>query len=87
MGLQVYALRLDVSRHGAMALSWTMDKIGPMARTVEDCALVFEAIRGSDGLDATVKDVPFNYVSLKTLKGTRIGYLKKRLNPTPQPFQ
>ena len=66
-----------VSRYGAMALSWTMDKIGPMARTVEDCALVFEAIRGSDGLDATVRDLPFNYQPLSSLKGMRIGYLKK----------
>lgn len=66
-----------VSRHGAMALSWSMDKIGPMTRSVEDCALVFDAIRGSDGLDATVRDLPFNYAPLKTLKGTRIGYLKK----------
>src|SRR5581483_10326449 len=40
-----------VSRHGAMALSWTMDKIGPICRGVEDCALVFDVIRGSDGRD------------------------------------
>jgi Asp-tRNA(Asn)/Glu-tRNA(Gln) amidotransferase A subunit family amidase len=66
-----------VSRSGAMALSWSMDKIGPMARSVEDCALVFNAIQGPDGQDATVRDLPFNYEPLKTLKGTRIGYLKK----------
>lgn len=66
-----------VSRFGAMALSWSMDKIGPMTRSVEDCALVFNAIQGPDGQDATVRDVPFNYEPLKTLKGTRIGYLKK----------
>ena len=40
-----------VSRTGAMALSWSMDKIGPICRTVEDCALVFNAIYGPDGLD------------------------------------
>jgi Asp-tRNA(Asn)/Glu-tRNA(Gln) amidotransferase A subunit family amidase len=66
-----------VSRYGAMALSWSMDKIGPMTRSVEDCALIFNAIQGPDGQDATVRDVPFNYEPLKTLKGTRIGYLKK----------
>lgn len=54
-----------------------MDKIGPMARSVEDCALIFNAIQGVDGQDATVRDVPFNYEPLKTLKGIRIGYLKK----------
>ena len=43
-----------VSRYGAMALSWTMDKIGPMCRSVEDCALVFNAIYGPDGRDDTV---------------------------------
>jgi Asp-tRNA(Asn)/Glu-tRNA(Gln) amidotransferase A subunit family amidase len=66
-----------VSRFGAMALSWSMDKIGPMARSVEDCALIFNVIRGTDGKDATVKDLPFNYAPLKTLKGIRIGFLKK----------
>ncbi|WP_428665760.1 amidase [Runella sp.] len=66
-----------VSRFGAMALSWSMDKIGPMTRSVEDCALIFNVIQGPDGKDATVKDLPFNYEPLKTLKGIRIGYLKK----------
>ena len=40
-----------VSRYGAMALSWSMDKIGPICRSVEDCAIVFDAIRGPDGRD------------------------------------
>ena len=66
-----------VSRFGAMALSWSMDKIGPMTRSVEDCALVFEAIRGSDGKDAVVRDLPFNYAPLKSLAGVRVGYMKK----------
>ncbi len=48
-----------VSRAGAMALSWTMDKIGPMCRSAEDCALVFDAIRGEDGLDRAVRDPGF----------------------------
>ncbi len=66
-----------VSRHGAMALSWSMDKIGPICRTVEDCALVFNAILGPDGYDKTLIDAPFNYAPQKSLKGTRIGYLQK----------
>ena len=66
-----------VSRHGAMALSWSMDKIGPIARTVEDCALVFNAIYGPDGFDKTIIDAPFNYAPPKSLKGMRMGYLKK----------
>ena len=65
-----------VSRTGAMALSWTMDKIGPICRTVEDCALVFDAIRGPDGLDQTLVDLPFNYDHRVDLKDVRIGYLK-----------
>ena len=66
-----------VSRTGAMALSWTMDKIGPICRTVEDCALVFDAIRGPDGIDQTLVDLPFNYDHRIDLKDVRIGYLKE----------
>jgi len=66
-----------VSRTGAMALSWSMDKIGPICRTVEDCAIVFDAIRGTDGIDQTVIDAPFNYDSRVNLRKLRIGYLKK----------
>jgi Asp-tRNA(Asn)/Glu-tRNA(Gln) amidotransferase A subunit family amidase len=65
-----------VSRHGAMALSWTMDKLGPIARTVEDCALVFNVIYGPDGMDQTVYDLPFNYSAAINLRKLRIGYLK-----------
>jgi len=65
-----------VSRHGAMALSWTMDKIGPIARTAEDCALVFYHIYGSDGKDLSVQDYPFNYKADLDIKKLRIGYLK-----------
>lgn len=65
-----------VSRAGAMTLSWTMDKLGPICRTVEDCALVFNAIYGPDGLDQTVQDLPFNYDANVSLKKLRIGYVK-----------
>ncbi len=73
-----------VSRHGAMALSWTMDKIGPMCRSVEDCALVFEAIQGPDGHDLTVRDVPFVWDANVTVKDLRIGYLASAFEDEPR---
>jgi len=66
-----------VPRSGAMALSWSMDKIGAICRSVEDCALVFEAVYGPDGKDLTVLDLPFNWDPGLDLKSLRIGYLKK----------
>jgi len=65
----------SVSRHGAMALSWSMDKIGPIARSVEDCALVFDAIRGPDGLDSSVIDQPFTWPIGCELRTLRVGYI------------
>ena len=65
-----------VSRAGAMALSWSMDKIGPLARSVGDCAMVFDVIRGTDRRDPTTVDAPFPYRHDQTLDGLRIGYLK-----------
>jgi len=65
-----------VSRAGAMSLSWSMDKLGPLARTVEDCALVFNAIYGPDEADPTVYDAPFNYDPKINLQKLRIGYLR-----------
>lgn len=64
-----------VSRHGAMALSWSMDKLGPLARSAEDCALVFAAIYGPDGLDLTVADQPFAWEPQLDWANLRIGYL------------
>lgn len=66
-----------VSRYGAMALSWSMDKIGPICRDVEDCAIVFNAIYGKDSNDPTLIDAPFNYDATKDVKKLRIAYLKK----------
>src|SRR6266404_1820745 len=65
-----------VSRAGAMALSWSMDKIGPICKTVEDCAIVFHTIYGPDGLDQTLYDAPFTYDPKVNLKKQRIGYLR-----------
>ncbi|MCX7972905.1 MAG: amidase [Candidatus Aminicenantes bacterium] len=66
-----------VSRTGAMTLSWSMDKIGPIARTVDDCALIFQAIIGPDGYDLTCVDKPFSWEPDLDLKSIRVGYLKK----------
>lgn len=65
-----------VPRTGAMALSWTMDKLGPIARSVEDCALILEAIHGPDGQDRTVKDIPFSWDASLPITKLRIGYVK-----------
>ena len=65
-----------VPRTGAMALSWTTDKLGPICRSVEDAALVFDAIQGPDGLDYSVKSYPFNWNALKKLSTLKIAYIK-----------
>jgi Asp-tRNA(Asn)/Glu-tRNA(Gln) amidotransferase A subunit family amidase len=65
-----------VSRHGAMALSWSMDKLGPICRYVEDCALVFDAIRGADNRDPTARDLPFAWDPGLPLSSLRIGYYR-----------
>ncbi len=73
-----------VSRHGAMALSWTMDKLGPICRSVEDCAAVFQAIHGPDGRDATVVDAPFRWDPGMDVRTLRVGYLKSIFEEKPQ---
>ena len=65
-----------VPRTGAMALSWSMDKIGPICRGVEDCALVLSAIHGPDGRDRAVKPAAFNWDAGFDWKRLRVGYLK-----------
>ena len=64
-----------VSRYGAMALSWSMDKIGPMCRSVEDCALVFSAIYGPDGRDMSISPEPFRWDPALDPHTLRIGYV------------
>ncbi len=65
-----------VSRHGAMALSWSMDKIGPMCRRVADCATVLKAIYGPDGHDPTVVNTPFRWAPASPVTNLRVGYVK-----------
>lgn len=64
-----------VSRHGCMALAWSMDKIGPIARTVEDCACILHVIQGQDARDPTVCDRPFPWPCPKRLEEIRVGIL------------
>ncbi len=63
-----------VSRHGCMPLAWSMDKIGPICRTVEDCALVFDVIHGADGLDPTAVNRPFLWPPARDLSQLTVGY-------------
>jgi Asp-tRNA(Asn)/Glu-tRNA(Gln) amidotransferase A subunit family amidase len=73
-----------VSRYGAMALSWSMDKTGPMCRAVEDCALVLNAIQGADNLDLAAVDVPFNWDATLDVRKLRVAYLKAAFENTRQ---
>jgi len=74
-----------VPRTGAMALSWTQDKLGPICRAVEDCAAVLEVIYGPDGEDLSVRDAAFNWNADLDWKSLRVGYLKKSFDPDQPP--
>ena len=69
-----------VSRHGAMTLSWTMDKVGPICRTVDDCAVVFNAIYGPDDKDSSVINVPFTWQAPLDMSNVRIGYVAQEFD-------
>jgi Asp-tRNA(Asn)/Glu-tRNA(Gln) amidotransferase A subunit family amidase len=69
-----------VSRFGAMGLSWSMDKIGPICRSVEDCALVLQTLLGSDGRDLAVVDAPFDWQPKLGIKGLRIGVIQSEFD-------
>ncbi len=69
-----------VSRTGAMALSWSMDKIGVITRKAEDAAIVFSFIQGPDGIDQTLYNLPFKYSENINLKKLRVGFLKNDFN-------
>ena len=75
-----------VPRTGAMALSWTMDKIGPICRAVEDCAIVMTAIYGPDGHDLAVQPAAFNWDAGFDWKKLRVGYLKSAFDPDSEPL-
>jgi Asp-tRNA(Asn)/Glu-tRNA(Gln) amidotransferase A subunit family amidase len=65
-----------VSRWGVMALSWSMDKAGPLCRNADDCAIVFNVIRGADPRDPTTVDEPFPYDAEAPLASLKIGYVQ-----------
>ncbi len=73
-----------VSRHGCMALCWTMDKIGPICRSVEDCALVLGAIQGRDGRDPTAVDRDYVWPSPKKLAALRVGVPGRNSDDRPE---
>lgn len=70
----------SVSRTGAMALSWSLDKIGPICRSAEDAATVFAFIHGTDGLDDCAVNEAFNYIPTKDVKKLRISYAKNHFD-------
>jgi|SRR5579871_1245647 len=76
----VYGMRPTygrVSRYGVMTLAWSLDKAGPLCRSVEDCALVLHALQGPDDRDLTVTDVPFNWdAAAVDIKKLRVGFVK-----------
>ena len=76
-----------VPRTGAMALSWSMDKLGPICRTVEDCALVLNAIYGRDGKDRTVQPAAFNWDANLDWRKLGVGYLKSAFERKPDEQQ
>lgn len=76
-----------VSKQGAMALSWSMDKLGPICRNAIDCALVLNVIRGEDGQDFSVRNFPFNYNYNKDIKKLRVGILSSEFKPDEFNYQ
>jgi Asp-tRNA(Asn)/Glu-tRNA(Gln) amidotransferase A subunit family amidase len=70
-----------------MALSWSMDKIGPICRSAEDCALVLNAMHGPDGKDLTVRDVPLEWNAALPLAGLRIGVLQAEFDRAQAPVK
>lgn len=66
----------SVSRSGAMTLSWSLDKAGPICRSAEDAAVVFAYLHGTDGKDAGAVNMPFNYKPATDIKKLKIGYAK-----------
>jgi Asp-tRNA(Asn)/Glu-tRNA(Gln) amidotransferase A subunit family amidase len=66
-----------ISRYGVMALSWTQDRLGPLCRYAEDCAIVMRAIARPDGRDMSVSDIPFNWNAQLDVRKLRVGYIKE----------
>jgi Asp-tRNA(Asn)/Glu-tRNA(Gln) amidotransferase A subunit family amidase len=65
-----------ISRYGVMALSWTMDRLGPICRYAEDCAIVMHAVARPDGRDMSVTDVPFNWDAQFDIRRLKVGIIE-----------
>jgi len=74
-----------VSRYGVMTASWTQDRVGPLCRYAEDCALVMSVIARPDDRDMSVSDIPFNWDAHYDIKTIRVGYLKESFDETKDP--
>jgi Asp-tRNA(Asn)/Glu-tRNA(Gln) amidotransferase A subunit family amidase len=74
-----------ISRYGVMALSWTQDRLGPMCRYAEDCAIVMRAVAKPDNRDMSVSDVPFNWNAQIDIRKLRVGYIKESFDDIPNP--
>jgi Asp-tRNA(Asn)/Glu-tRNA(Gln) amidotransferase A subunit family amidase len=71
-----------ISRYGVMALSWTQDRLGPLCRYAEDCAVVMSVIAKPDGRDLSVSEIPFNWNAKLDIRKVRVGYLKDAFDET-----
>ncbi|MER3463756.1 MAG: amidase [Chitinophagaceae bacterium] len=76
-----------VSRSGAMVLCWSLDKTGPICRSAEDCAIVYAAIKGTDGKDVSAVDHAFNYTQKRDVKKMRIAYAENYFRRLPKDAQ
>src|SRR5438876_3746838 len=74
-----------ISRYGVMALSWTQDRLGPICRYAEDCAIVMQAIARPDGRDMSVSDIPFNWNADLDVRKLRVGILKESFDELTNP--
>jgi Asp-tRNA(Asn)/Glu-tRNA(Gln) amidotransferase A subunit family amidase len=74
-----------ISRYGVMALSWTQDRLGPLCRYAEDCAVVMSAIAKPDGRDLSVTELPFNWSPHVDFRKLRVGYLKDAFDENTNP--
>jgi len=73
----------SVARTGGMNLAWTSDRIGPICRSAEDCAMVFASIHGSDVYDRASRTMPFNYTDNIDLKNIKVAYAKNYIDTLP----
>jgi Asp-tRNA(Asn)/Glu-tRNA(Gln) amidotransferase A subunit family amidase len=73
----------SVARTGGMNLAWTSDRIGPICRSAEDCAMVFASIHGSDTYDRASRTMPFNYTDKIELKNLKVAYAKNYIDSLP----